>query len=392
MRKIMSVLGNVLIVFLLVMSLAIMALVLTSQKGEGLPNLKGYSPLAVLSDSMDAAPSHIKKGDMIIIEQRDDYNNLKVDDVVTYYAFIDGQKYFDTHRIVAIEPHNEYNYYVTKGDNVPVEDVEPASFSNIVGVWTGKKVPYLGAVMEFLKTQMGIFICIILPLALLFIWQIYKFIMLLAENKKDKEIEAVTLNLEAEKQKAIEEYKAQQEAQQEEATQAAKAVETVETPPVLTADDIEREKQKAIEEYKAEQQAQEEAAKEAQAAAALLAAEIEREKQKAVEEYIAAQKAAEDATVGNDPCVVPEQTEEPTEPAEPAEPATVGNDPRVVPENVEEAPVAEADSSVPVKEAAREADEVKEQESSDCRDEHCSHEPHEDDENTNENTGEDTNN
>ena len=44
-----------------------------------------------------------------------------------------------------------------------------------------------------------------IPLALLFIWQLIKFIMLIANSKKDKEIEAVTLTLEEEKQKAIEE-------------------------------------------------------------------------------------------------------------------------------------------------------------------------------------------
>lgn len=373
MKKFISVLGSVLTVFLLVVALAIMALVLTSQKDDGLPNLMGYSPLSVLSDSMDAAPSHIKKGDMIIIQQRDDYNNLQVDDVVTYFEFLNGEKYFDTHRIVGIEPHNEYNYYITKGDNVPVEDVEPASFANIVGVWTGIKIPYLGAAMDFLKTQMGIFICIILPLALLFIWQIYKFIMLLAENKKDKAIEAVTSSLEEEKEKAIEEYKAQQKAQEE----AAKATEAS---AVLSVDDIEREKQKAIEEYKAQQKSQEEEAKAAQTAAALLAAEIEREKQKAVEEYKAQQKAEEEAkTVAGDA-------------------VNVGNDPRVVPENVEEAeetkeadeieateetPVAEDNPPVPVKETAMESEAVKEQEPSDCRGEHCSPEPHEDDENTN---------
>jgi len=73
----------------------------------------------------------------------------------------------------------------------------------------------------------------------------------------------------------------------------------------------------------------------------------------------AAQTAEPCEPVGNDPCVVPENTEEPSEPAEEAAQAAepcepVGNDPCVVPENTEE-------PSEPVEEAAPVVEEIAEE-------------------------------
>lgn len=234
MKKFFSVLGNIFVVLFLLVALAVMASVLTSQKGNGLPDLYGYSPLAVQSDSMEPT---FKKGDLVIIQKRNDYNALNEGDIVTFFAFKDGQKYYDTHRIVKVKPHNQTNYYVTRGDNSIFDDLNLASYSNIVGVYTGYKVPYLGGIMDFLKTQTGIFICIVLPLALLFIWQLFKFISVFTESKKQKAVEEMAVDIEAEKQKAIEEYIAQQKAQEQAAASAAppvqpeeKAADTAEEP------------------------------------------------------------------------------------------------------------------------------------------------------------------
>ncbi|NLP49041.1 MAG: signal peptidase I [Clostridiales bacterium] len=249
MKKVLRVLGDIFIVFFLVLSLSVMTLVLLSQKDDGIPNIFGYSPLTVQSDSMEPA---MKKGDMIIIFKPEDLNDLKVGEVVTYYFLIGNQKAYNTHRIIEVEPHNEYNYYITRGDNSPAPDPDIISFSNVVGVWNGVRVPYLGTLMDLMKTQKGIFFVLILPLALMFVFQLIKFIGLLGESKKEEALEEATADLEAEKQKAIEEYIAQQKAK-EEAEKAA----------ALAAEELEREKQKAVEEYIAQQKAKEEAEEEA---------------------------------------------------------------------------------------------------------------------------------
>lgn len=321
MKKIGNIILNILVVFVVVLSLSMSVMVISS-KATGVPNIFGYSPVTVQTDSM---VPEFNPGDLLIVKKCEDNTKLNVGDIITYKFVLNDRQALNTHRIIEVIHAGELIKYKTKGDNEDQEDINAVISLDVVGEYTGTKLAGMGKAIDFLKTQNGIFLFFVLPLALLFIWQLYKFIMLLAENKKDKAIEAVTSSLEEEKEKAIEEYKAQQIAQEE----AAKAAEAA---AVLSVDDIEREKQKAIEEYKAQQKAQEEAAKEAETAAALLASEIEREKQKAVEEYKAQQKAEEEAktvagdavNVGNAPHVLPEDGEEP---------ADLGNDPRVLPEN-----------------------------------------------------------
>ena len=54
-------------------------------------------------------------------------------------------------------------------------------------LFSGKIDPVvLGSILTFLKTKVGFFVCIILPLAAFFIYQLYKFIMLLLDYKKVK--------------------------------------------------------------------------------------------------------------------------------------------------------------------------------------------------------------
>ena len=283
MKKVLTVVSDIFLVLLLIASTLIMVLVFTSKKGGGMPELFGYSPLSVQSDSMDAAPAFIKKGDLIIIEHRSSYSDLEAEkDVITFMAYNpQGVRYFNTHRIVEVIEKPDQKYYATKGDNAPDVDLTLVSEHLVQGVWKGKKISGLGAVMDFMGSQKGIFIVLILPLAIVFILQLVKFIGLVGESKKEEALEEAAQNLEAEKQKAIEEFKAQQEKEEDAVKVAA-----------LAAEEIEREKQKAVEEYIAKQKAQEEAA-----------AELELAKQKAVEEYIAQQKAkeeAEQATVEKD--------------------------------------------------------------------------------------------
>ena len=64
LKKFLRIVGNIIVVLFLVLALSVMTLVLTSQKSDGIPNILGYSPLAVKSDSMEPL---IKKGDMILI-------------------------------------------------------------------------------------------------------------------------------------------------------------------------------------------------------------------------------------------------------------------------------------------------------------------------------------
>jgi hypothetical protein len=50
----------------------------------------------------------------------------------------------------------------------------------------GFRIPFLGTISDFLQTKTGFISCVILPLALFFVYQLYEFIMLLFEYKEIK--------------------------------------------------------------------------------------------------------------------------------------------------------------------------------------------------------------
>jgi signal peptidase len=237
MKKVLHFLGNLVVALILILAIVMTVAVITSVHSEKvhLPNLFGYAMLSVQSDSMESEDG-FNTGDVIIVRMLDteEANNLSVGDVISFIRSLEGQDYLETHRIVSCEgdsfiPPQEIvdgiwqrggtRYYTTKGDNTPGIDkvygsdqVEYTSCTKIYGIWTGKRVPHLGTVMDFLQSSTGFMICIVLPVALFFIYQLYVFIMTLTRKQKEKALEEVSNKEEELKQKAIAEFLAQQQA------------------------------------------------------------------------------------------------------------------------------------------------------------------------------------
>ena len=110
----------------------------------------------------------IKEGDVISYRSIDKNNTLEI----------------KTGRVKTIITVNEQTTYITEFDNKEYTDSEQVNSKNVISIWNGKKVSTLGSIIDFLNTKVGFFICIIVPLALLFIYQLYKFIMLVIDYKK----------------------------------------------------------------------------------------------------------------------------------------------------------------------------------------------------------------
>lgn len=220
MKKTLSVIGNVLMWLFVILAAALTVTVFTAQKSSaGLPELFGKMPVSVLSDSMNPT---FKKGDLIIVNalKPEEKSKLAVGDIITYAVDLnnDGKAETNTHKIVSIREDGGYVYYTTKGDNNetnPLNDDYEVRYDQVQGVYSGSKIPGLGSAMIFLSSSKGFLICIVLPLVVFFLYELYRFIMLLTavkgKGKLSKEEEAQL------KQKAIEEYlKEQQETQSKE--------------------------------------------------------------------------------------------------------------------------------------------------------------------------------
>lgn len=222
MKKVLKVVVDVLAWIILIAAFLVTLMVFSSSRNNGIPSLLGVTPMSVQSDSM--APT-FKKGDLIFVKKINDMYSLQTNDVITFYTLIDGNRVLNTHRIVEISDNNGTISYVTRGDNNPIDDEIPVYPSDIVGRWSGVKVGGLGKVLNFLRSKTGFFVCVVIPMALFFLFELYKFIAALMESKQK-----MTADEEEEiKRKAVEEYLAKQQAEQAAAGAVATATENVES-------------------------------------------------------------------------------------------------------------------------------------------------------------------
>ena len=218
-KKIAETSVNVLIWIVVAISLLITILVFSAQGSEdGVPSLFGKSLVTIETGSME--PTY-NSGDLVFMTKlsNEEKGNLKPGDIITYFAPIDinndGQKGdINTHRIVSIDEAS--GTVKTKGDNPvtnPVADDYTVHLSSIIGYCTEDgRVGGLGAVIGFLRSSLGFFLCIVLPLILFFLYELYRFIMLIA-SERAKRAPVSTETEEEIKRRAIEEYIKSQKAE-----------------------------------------------------------------------------------------------------------------------------------------------------------------------------------
>lgn len=212
LKKVLSAVLTVLISLYTVFALTISILIFSSM-GTGQPSLFGYTFMNVLTDSME---DEFYPGDVVLCEQLDDYTDLEDGEVIAYRITItddqgNSEEIIRIHRIVKRDE-TGINY-ITKGDNSPAVDEYRVSPSYIIGVYNGTRIPVLGSIISFVTSQTGILICLVIPMALFFIYALYKFIKAILEYKMSK-APAGGLS-EEQKQAAIAEYLAKQAQEKE---------------------------------------------------------------------------------------------------------------------------------------------------------------------------------
>ena len=205
MKKVLKNIVSVIAWIILIFALLVTILVFSAEKNNGVSSLFGYIPLTVESDSMKPTFS---KDDFIIIKEIDDVNTLQKDDIITFWTIINGQKVKNTHRIIEVNNVNGNISFTTKGDNNDIKDSLKVYPADIIGKWTDFRIGGFGKVMSFLRTKTGFFICIIIPMVLFFLFELYKLIVVIVEVKRPA---AAEIDEEEIKRRAIEEYIAEQQ-------------------------------------------------------------------------------------------------------------------------------------------------------------------------------------
>ena len=211
MKKVVGIVINVILWLFVVFAALTTVVVFTGTSNNGVGNLFGYMPFSIQTQSMEPT---IKAGD-VVIGKEVDFNTLKEGDIITYWTTVDEQKILNTHRITKVISNGKglVPSFKTKGDNNQIEDEYTVAAADIVAKYNSK-ISGLGKAVDLLETQKGFFICIVLPLILFFLYQLYHFIKVIVTVKQEN----AGLSKEDEeelKKKAVEEYLAKQKEEQE---------------------------------------------------------------------------------------------------------------------------------------------------------------------------------
>lgn len=212
LKKIFNIIIDILVVVVLAMSVLIVTLSLTT-KSSGVPTILGYAPLSVQSGSMEHT---FDPGDLIIGKVTNDPSaTYKKGDIVTFPVKIEGVETYNTHRIVDVAKDKDITYYQTQGDNRktnPKPDSDLQTSATIVAKYTGTRIAGLGNVLTFLRTQLGFFLCVLLPMIIFFMYEAIRVVMNIIAYNKEKAIAAAEAAVnnselsEEQKKKAINEY------------------------------------------------------------------------------------------------------------------------------------------------------------------------------------------
>ena len=190
-HKILTVLGTVLCIILLPILLINITLIIKSYiNADEVPNVGGYLPLIVLTDSMYP---EIESGDLIICHTIEG-DEVKEGDVIAFFDPAGNGTSIVTHRVTEVTTENGGRAFRTKGDANNVEDSLLVPEKNLVGIYKSH-IAGAGNVAMFMQTSTGLIVCVVLPLVLLVGYDVIR--SKAYESKKQKDTDALLAELEA---------------------------------------------------------------------------------------------------------------------------------------------------------------------------------------------------
>ncbi len=208
-KRIVNIVIDIIVVLILAVSVLIVTLSLTS-KSSGVPNIFGVAPLSVQTGSMEDT---LNPGDLIFSEVTNDPSyEYKKGDIVTFSIDLNGEQSLNTHRIIEVIKDKDITYYRTQGDNNPTPDDELQTSSTIVAKYTGTKIGGVGNILSFIRTQLGFFLCVLLPMIIFFVYEAIRVVLNIIAYNKEKALDQAKLAVdsaeltEEQKKRAIEEY------------------------------------------------------------------------------------------------------------------------------------------------------------------------------------------
>ena len=162
-KKIWRKVKNVLFSALIIILVPFLLFAVYSKITNGVAMIGGKGVIAVASGSMsekNAENSYLANinnqfntYDMITLERAESPSDLQIYDVI---AYVNDKGVNVIHRIVGFQNTPEGIRYVTRGDSNNADDEYKPSFNDVLGEYTGTRIPYVGVFAMFLQSYSGI--------------------------------------------------------------------------------------------------------------------------------------------------------------------------------------------------------------------------------------------
>ncbi|MCR3921329.1 MAG: signal peptidase I [Firmicutes bacterium] len=121
------------------------------------PNIAGYQMYVVLGGSMSPT---FEMGSIAFLETVD-ASHIATGDIITFSSPADVDK-LTTHRVMTIHQEDSHLFFTTRGDANDVNDLNPVLAQNVVGRVVFS-LPYLGYILHWGRSKVGLVALIILP-------------------------------------------------------------------------------------------------------------------------------------------------------------------------------------------------------------------------------------
>lgn len=162
-RRILRRVKQVLLWVFVIILIPFLLISVYSKIVNGVAMIGGHGMIAVASGSMsekNAANPYLANinnqfntYDMLMIEKVDSAKDLQLYDVI---AYVNDEGVNIIHRIVGFQQSSEGLRFVTRGDSNNADDEYKPKVDDILGEYTGKRIPYVGVFLMFLQSYSGI--------------------------------------------------------------------------------------------------------------------------------------------------------------------------------------------------------------------------------------------
>lgn len=185
-----TVVGTVLCIILVPILVINITLILKSYTNDKqVPDVGGYLPLIVLTDSMYP---EISSGDLIICRTID-ANKVQNGDVISFFDPVGNGSSIVTHRVMEIVSEDNSIQFKTKGDANNAMDGALVPADKLVGIYK-MRIPSAGNVAMFMQTTQGLLVCVVVPIIALVLYDVIR--RRIYEQQKQDDTAALLAELE----------------------------------------------------------------------------------------------------------------------------------------------------------------------------------------------------